>query len=69
MHYLSDGMTVTMDQAWRIFNRDVANLTSLDQKWRAALVTDYVMRNPSSDETKKILEDIYGISDFYAFFS
>lgn len=69
MHYLPDGMTVTMDQAWKIFDRSVESLTSLDQKWRAALVTDYVMRNPANATNKKILEDIYGIADFYSFFS
>ena len=56
-----------MDAAWKLFNR--TNKNSLDQKWRASLVTDFVMTNPTSEENRQLLESIYGIKDFYKFFA
>lgn len=57
-----------MQAAWSIFDRTHQNV-SLDQKWRAAAVTDYVMQNPSMNVSKDLLASIYNISDFYAFFN
>lgn len=44
------------------------NGTSLDNKWRATFVTDYVMQNPSNDDNKLLFDSIYNIPDFYSFF-
>ena len=40
----------------------------MDNKWRAAFVTDYVMQNPSDDDSKLLFASIYNIPDFYTFF-
>ena len=58
---------ISLDAGWRLMNR--TNGTSLDNKWNAAIVTDYVMRNPSTDDSKLLFASIYNIPDFYTFFN
>jgi hypothetical protein len=58
--------SITVDAGWKLLNR--TNGTSLDSKWRAAFVTEYIMNNPPSPANNKLFEGIYGISDFYGFF-
>lgn len=60
-------VSITMDAGWKLLNR--TNGTSLDNKWRAAFVTEYVMSHPASAENNKRFEGIYGITDFYGFFA
>lgn len=63
-YYVAD--PVSVDAAWKLFDR--ANMNSLDQKWRATLVTDFVMTRPTSPDNVQLLQSIYGIADFYKFF-
>lgn len=65
--HMEDPSMVSMDAGSKLINR--TNGTSLDDKWRAAFVTEYIMNNPPSTENNKLFESIYGISDFYSFFS
>lgn len=60
-------VSISMDAGWKLLNR--TNGTSLDNKWRAAFVTEYIMTNPPSPASNKRFESIYGIADFYGFFT
>lgn len=67
LHY-RNGQPLTMNAAKSIFDRTNLNC-SLDQKWRATLVTDFVMTNAPTQANKDLLASIYNISDFFTFFA
>lgn len=48
--HMEDASMVTLDAGWKLLNR--TNVTSLDSKWIATFVTEYIMTNPPSTENK-----------------
>jgi len=47
--HMKDQAAIDLESGWKLLDR--ANATSLDHKWRATIVTDYIMNNAPSDET------------------